>query len=160
MCKPLINGKFLLQKYIGNAGWIYVLLPEVLKSEGANFGWVKVKGSIDGVEFKKYSLMPYKGQLFLPVKAEIRKQINKKEGDYVHVILYSDNEPLEIPEEMLLCLKDEPEALSFFNTLNENERLAYIKWIYAPKKEETKIERLAKVINGFVRGEKFSDIIN
>lgn len=37
------------------------------------------------------------GKLFLPVKAEIRKKIKKAEGDKVHVILYPDNEPLEVP---------------------------------------------------------------
>jgi hypothetical protein len=60
---------------------------------------VKVKGSIDSVELKNYRLIPMgNGTLFLPVKAEIRKKINKKEGDFIHVILFEDNDPLEIPE--------------------------------------------------------------
>lgn len=97
------------------------------------------------------------GKLFLPVKAEIRKKINKKEGDYVHVLLYPDNEPLEVPEEMLWCLEDEPAALKFFRSLSESEQNFYIQWIYSAKKEETKIDRLAKTVNRLMRGLKLYD---
>ena len=63
------------------------------------------------------------GQLLLSVKAEIRKKIKKQAGDYVHVILYPDNEPLEIPEELLLCLQEDQDAQQFFHSLNENAPL-------------------------------------
>ena len=81
------------------------------------------------------------------LKDLIRKKIKKDVGDLVHIILYPDNEPLEVPEEMLICLKDEPEALKFFNLLSESERKFYIVWIYSAKREETKIDRLAKTVN-------------
>ena len=97
------------------------------------------------------------GRLFLPVRAEIRKKIGKKEGDWVHVILFPDNEPLEIPEEMLLCLEDEPKALKFFNRLSDSEQKFYIQWVYSAKKEETKIDRLAKTINRLTKGLKMYD---
>jgi uncharacterized protein YdeI (YjbR/CyaY-like superfamily) len=77
--------------------------------------------------------------------------------DYVHVILYPDNEPLEVPEEMLLCLRDEPVSMKFFNKLSESERKFYINWVYSAKKEETKIDRLAKTINRLARGLKLHD---
>ena len=74
---------------------------------------------------------------------------------YVHVILYPDREPLEVPEEMLLCLNDEPVAFKFFNSLSESEQKFYIQWIYSAKKEETKITRLAQTINKLSKGLKF-----
>jgi uncharacterized protein YdeI (YjbR/CyaY-like superfamily) len=129
-----------------------------LQDKKSPFGWVKVLGTIDGYEIRKYHLMPMgNGNLFLPVKAEIRKIINKKEGDTVHIILFKDNEPLEVPEEMMLCLEDEPQALTFFNKLTESEQKFYIQYIYSAKKEETKIVRLAKTINKLVKGLKMYD---
>ena len=98
-----------------------------------------------------------KGKLFLPVKAEIRKKIKKEAGDKVHVILYPDNEPLKIPKEMLLCLQDEPKALTFFNSLSESEQNYYIQWIYSAKKDETKVERLANTIDKLLQGLKMYD---
>lgn len=154
--EALVDHHYLLEKFPGKGGWTYARVPEIPQDKRNPFGWVKVRGSVDGVEFKKYHLMPMgDGRLFLPVKAEIRKKIKKEAGDTVHVILYLDDEPLEVPEEMLECLKDEPKAYQFFETLSEGERKYYIDWIYSAKQEETKIERMAKAVNSLAKGKKF-----
>jgi len=156
--KPLVNKKYLLEKYPGKGGWTYAQISEISKDKKARFGTVKVRGTIDGFEIRKYHLMPMgNGNLFLPVRAEIRKKIKKQAGDFVHVILYTDNEPLEVPEEMLLCLQDDIKAFNFFKSLTESEQKYYIQWIYSSKKEETKINRLAKTINRLAQGLKMYD---
>lgn len=158
MMKPLVNKKYILERFPGKGGWTFARIPEITQEKKAHFGWVKVKGTIDGYAISKYHLMPMgNGNLFLPVKAEIRKKINKKEGDKVHVVLYLDNEPLVVPEEMLLCLQDEPLALKFFNSLSESEQKFYIQWIYSAKKEDTKVDRMVKTINRLVKGLKLTD---
>ena len=145
--KPLVDKKYRLERFDGKGGWTYARIPEVLKGKGAHFGFVKIKGSIDGYEIKKYHLMPMKeGGLFLPVKADIRKKIGKEAGDMVHIIIYPDTDELEVPGEFQLCLEDEPKALKFFNSLSESERRYYINWIYSAKKQETKIDRMARAI--------------
>jgi len=156
--KPLIDKKYLLEKFPGKGGWTYAIIPEVLQDKHAYFGWVKVKGFIDDFELKNYRLMPMgNGMLFLPVRAEIRKKIGKKEGDWVHVKLFADNDALEIPKELMLCLEDEPQALKNFLTYTESEQKAYIDWILGAKKEETKIERMAETVNKVLKGLKFRD---
>ncbi len=158
MDAPLIDNHYLLEKFPGKGGWTYAAIPEVLQNKETPFGWVKVKGSIDGFELKKQHLAPMgNGRLFLPVRAEIRKKIGKQAGDYVHVVLYADNEPAEVPEEMLLCLKVEPAALQFFNTLSESEKQHYTKWIYSAKTDDTRVERLAKTLDRLVKHLKFYD---
>jgi len=153
--KALVNKEYLLEKYPGKGGWTFARIPEIEQDKQAHFGWVKVRGTIDGFEIRKYHLMPMgDGNLFLPVKAEIRKKIKKEAGDFVRIILFPDNEPLEIPEEMLLCLQDEPNAFEFFKSLSESEQKFYIQWIYSAKREETKVDRLAKSINKLMKFEK------
>ena len=151
---PLVNKKYVLEKYPGKGGWTFIRITDILRNEKNRRG-VKVKGTIDGFEISKYHLMPMKdGNLFLAVRLEIRKKIKKKEGDLVHVIFFTDDEPLELPEEMLLCLEEEPIALKFFKSLSQSEQKLYIQWIYSAKKEETKIDRLAKTINRLQKGLK------
>jgi hypothetical protein len=158
--KPLTNGKYILERFHGKGGWTFARIPEIKQDKTKPFGWVKVKGTIDGYEIYKCHLMPMgKGKLFLPVKSEIRKKIRKGEGEYIHVILYPDNDPLEVPEEMLLCLKDEPAAFRFFKTLSESEQNFYIKWVYSAKREQTKIDRLTKTVNRLMQGLKLYDKI-
>ncbi|KAF2518664.1 DUF1905 domain-containing protein [Flavobacterium salilacus subsp. salilacus] len=151
----LTNKTYLLEKFPGKGGWTYAQIPEIKPDKSAPFGWVRVKGTIDDYEIKNYHLMPMgNGKLFLPVKAEIRKKIKKQAGDYIHVILYLDDTPLELPEELKLCLQNEPNAYETFCGYTDGEQKAFIDWIYAAKKEETKVERIVKILKKIERGER------
>jgi len=153
---PLVNKKYLLEKFPCKGGWTFTEIPEILPDKKSPFSWVRVKGSIDGFEISKYHLMPSgKGTLILSVKSDIRKKINKQAGDYVHIILYPDNDPLKVPEELLLCLQDDAEALQFFNSLNESEQHSYVKWIYSAKTEQSKVDRMAKALVKLSKHQKF-----
>jgi len=159
MEEPFVSQLYLLEKFPGKGGWTFVRIPEIPPDKKAHFGWVRVKGTIDGFSISKYHLMPMgNGSLFLPVKLEIRKRIGKKEGDYVFVTLYPDIDPLVVPEEMLICIQYEPIALNFFNTLSESEKGYYITWIYSTKKEETKVKRMARAIDRLTLGKRMFDL--
>ena len=159
MKKALVHKKYLLEKYPGKGGWTYAAIPEILQDKNAPFGWVKVKGSIDDYELKNCKLMPMgNNQLFLPVKAAIRSIIKKQAGDWVEIILYADSSPTETPEEILICLKEAPEAFILYLDSTDGERKAYLDWIYAAKKDETKVKRIAQMIDGLLKGQQFYDM--
>lgn len=153
--KALVVKKAQLEKFPGKGGWTFVRIPEIPQAKNNPFGWRKVKGFINEVEIKQYHLMPLgNGQLFLPVKTAIRKKIKKEEGDWINVVLYSDNDPLEIPHEFIDCLQDAPLAWQHFQQFSPAEQKKFIDWIYAVKKEELRIERMAKAITKISKGEK------
>ena len=152
MSEPLINDTFILEKYPGKGGWIYARLPKTFSTNEAPFGWTRVKRTIDNIEVKRYHLMPMSSEyFFLPVKSEIRKKIKKTVGDYVHVTLYLDESPLEIPEDFRDCLHDEPKAFETFSSYSESEQKAYIDWIKAAKRAETKASRIKQAIDKILR---------
>ncbi len=156
--KLLVDKKYLLEKFSGKGGWTYAQIPEIMPSKHSPFGWVKVCGTIENVAINNYHLMPMgNGKLFLPVKADIRKKIKKQAGDFVRVTLYEDNLPTEIPEELRLCLLDEPNGLEAFLKYTSGEQKAFIDWIYSAKKDETKIERIAKTLDKIAKGQKLTD---
>jgi len=158
--KPLVDKEYLLEKFPGKGGWTFTFIPEIPPDKHSSFGFLKVRGSIDDYEIKHFNLLPsVKGddRLFLTVKSEIRKIIKKEAGDYVHIILYPDNEPLEIPEEFSLCLQEDAEALRFFNSLSESEKNNYVKWIYSAKTDRTKVDRIAKTLDRLVENLKYYD---
>ena len=159
MENPLVNSEYLLQKFPGKGGWTFAEIPEILQNKNNPFGWVKVKGTIDKFELKQYKLMPMgNGKLFLPVKAEIRKKIKKQEGDYVKVILYSDESLLEIPSEIIACFKNESKRIyDTFLNFSEGEQKAYLDWIYNAKTDETKSNRILKMIIRLEKKLKFYD---
>jgi Bacteriocin-protection, YdeI or OmpD-Associated/Domain of unknown function (DUF1905) len=155
--KPILKGTFLLEKFDGKGGWTYiqVSLPDRPKTP---FGFMPIIGSIDNFEIKRLSIMPMgNGMYMLPVRAEIRKQIQKKVGDQVLLELYFDRSVFETPEEFLICLHDEPAAFQFYSKLSQSEKKFYVNWIYDAKKEETKVNRMARAINKLAAGLKMYD---
>lgn len=152
----LIDNTYLLEKFSGKGGWTYAQIPEIPQGKTTPFGWVRVSGTIDGVELKGYHLMPMgNGKLFLPVKAALRRQIGKKEGDYIHVVLYADDAPTELPSEIKQCMLDEPGTFEIFNTYPRGEQKAFLDWIYSAKTEATKADRIARMLVMLGRKERF-----
>ena len=150
--RPIIDNNYLLERFEGKGGWTFARIPEVKPDKDARFGWRKVRGTIDGFEISHYHLMPMgDGNLFLPVRAEIRKKIRKEAGQLVHVILYPETEPFIIPEEFQICLMDAPKAKHFFDSLSESEKKYYVQWIYSAKREETKVARITKTLDRLER---------
>lgn len=155
MEKPLVNKDYLLQKFEGKGGWTYAEIPEIPMPK-TSFGMLKVRGEIDSHQFSNVRLMPLgNGHLMLAVKSEIRKKIKKQAGDTVHIILYEDNIPTEIPEELILCMKYEEGVPEKFETYSDGEKNAFVNWIYSAKTEQTKANRIAKTITMIQKGEKF-----
>lgn len=151
---PIINSVYFLYKHDRHKGWVYILIDDAKKVEG-KYPKLKVKGFIDGYPIGNCILASYgKEGYVLPVRAEIRKQIKKDEGDKVKVVLYHDDTGLEVPEEFDVCLADEPKARQFFYSLSESEQRMYVLWIGSAKKMETKAERIAKSIERLKRGLK------
>ena len=155
MEKPLVDKDYLLQKFEFKGGWTYAEIPEIPMSK-TSFGMLKVKGKIDCYEFTNVRLMPLgNGHLMLAVKSEIRKKIKKQAGDTVHIILYKDNMSIEIPEELILCMKYEDGVFEKFKICSDGEKKAFIDWIYSAKTEQTKADRIAKTIVMIQKDEKF-----
>lgn len=158
---PLAEGEFLLQKFPGKGGWTYAAIPNIKLDKNNPFGWVKVKGQIDRFELDHYKLMPMgNGSLFLPVKKEIRKVIQKEAGDYVSIVLYKNLSSIEIPLEIEECFKlEEKWVRDRFVTYSEGEQKRFIDWIYQAKTLETKSKRILKMMQMISQNTKFGETI-
>ncbi|MFC5046715.1 YdeI/OmpD-associated family protein [Aquimarina hainanensis] len=146
---PLVDNTYLLQKFPGKGGWTYAHLPEIKPDKTTPFGWVIVKGTIDDYQLQHHKLMPMGDTtLFLPVKAVIRKKINKSAGDYVRIRLFKDTTTLLIPDEITQCLQNESNDIyQKFLSLKEGTKKSYLDWIYSAKKDETKAARILQMMD-------------
>lgn len=158
MEKPIVNTELLLLKYPGKGGWTYAEIPHLLQERTKPFGWLQVKGTIDNYALKGFNLAPAKGGgLFLPVKSEIRKAIGKEAGDYVKVVLYEDHSVFEVPHEIIDCLKLDERAYQKFMKLKPRCQKEYISWIYEAKKDETRANRINKMMAMVLEGKNLYD---
>jgi hypothetical protein len=116
----------------------------------------KVKAMIEGI--------PYRGTLvrmgtdchLLLILKEIRGQIGRTFGDKIKVTVEADTEPrlLEIPKDLSRELKRDKDARAFFDKLSYTHRKEYVNWIGEAKKEETRLNRIAKTIEMLKQGKR------
>ena len=152
--KKRAKGTYLLEKFPGKGGWTYAAIPEITQDTSNPFGWVEISGHINTFQLSHYKLMPMgKGQLFLPVRAAIRKKIKKEAGDWVEIDIYVDESPIEIPEEIMICFEYESAHLKeTFLSFTPSEQKAYLDWIYSAKTEDTKTKRLLEMMLRLEKG--------
>jgi hypothetical protein len=75
-----------LQKSTNAGGWTYVVWRQSVKFFKTK-GLVKIRGTIDGHPFRASFMAMGNGQHMLPIKAEVRKAIEKEAGDSVSIVL-------------------------------------------------------------------------
>ena len=138
----------------GVGTWVYVDIPfDVCKAYGAA-GQVKVKGTVNGVTFRG-SLMPHgDGRHYLVVNAALRAKAGVEVGDSAQVVVEPDTAPREVTlaDDTRKALAESPKAATAFAGMAYSHQRAYIDWIEAAKKPETRARRIASAIERLANG--------
>ena len=69
--------------------------------------------------------------------------------------MQEDNKPVSLNTDLIKCLADVPEALSFFKTLTSGHQKYFSNWIDSAKTEVTKATRIAQTITAMESKEDF-----
>ena len=135
-------------------GWTYILIPAKI-ADKLNPGVKKsyrVKGKLDEFKIAKVALVPMgAGDFIMSINADMRKGLGKRKGASIKVAIEVDKAEIKPPAELLECLRDEPEALKYFNSLPQGHRNYFTKWIESAKTEPTKVKRIAMVVKTMIR---------
>jgi hypothetical protein len=133
--------------------WTYIFIPLENVRAGGRFGVRKVNGSIDGFELKDFTMWTMKNRgHFLAVKADIRKKIGKEAGDSVKLVLFLDEPPEVAADDLIVCLKEEPQLYRKFMALDAKKRNEITKWVFAAQTDDAKVQRIARVLEGLESG--------
>ncbi|WP_285008519.1 YdeI/OmpD-associated family protein [Pedobacter faecalis] len=144
-------------------GWSYVFIPETVANQikpGCRKSF-RIKGSIDQVIISGMATVPVgDGNFILALKSSLRKQLKKEAGASVILNMEEDRDfKIEVPEDLELCLSDEPELMERFMALPKSHRNWYINWLNSAKTESTRTKRLVKIVSAMHRKLSFGEMM-
>lgn len=145
------------------SAWTYIEIPAAIaeKLTPGNRKSFRVKGKLDQHDIQGVSLLPVgKGNFIMPVNATVRKVTGKQHGDTIKVKIQADHKEPVLNNELMLCLKDDPEALAFFNQLSKSHRFYFSKWIDSAKTTATKANRIARTLNALHNKLHYGQMLN
>jgi hypothetical protein len=149
------------QKKGEKTGWSYIAFTPAqakkLKDSRVSF---RVKGKLDALAIRQTALIPMgDGGFILALNATLRKKLGKQAGDSITVALEADEKPFEFFPEFVACLKDEPAAWKYFQTLPPGHQRYFSKWITTAKTSPTRAKRIMQAVVALAQGQGYSEMM-
>jgi hypothetical protein len=128
-------------------------VPEVFGTRAR----VPIRGMINGYPFRS-SLMPCGGAHMMPVNKTLRNGAGVKPGDHVEVVMERDEEERNVDPPLLLKkeLAKNKAAQANWEKLSFTHKKEMAQAIIGAKQEETRIRRLAKIMNVLKNGRRWT----
>lgn len=143
-------------------GWTYIQIPADIAQElvPGNKKEFKVKGKLDAHRISRLSVLPMgDGSFILPLNAELRKAVGKRQGASLVVQLQADKSAFVFNKDFMDCLADDPAAAAFFQTLTGSHQRYFSKWIDSAKTEPTKVKRISMAVNALARKQGYPEML-
>ncbi len=143
-------------------GWTYFEISAAQAKKinpGVKVGY-RVKGKLDHFAFEKTALLPMgEGRFIMPLKANLRKAIGKRQGDKLTVQMELDQRQIQPSADFMKCLKEDPLAMKFFKTLPGSHQRYFSKWIDGAKTMPTKTKRIVMALTAFSKRQGFPEMM-
>jgi hypothetical protein len=143
-------------------GWTYIEVPAAMATQlmPGNKKGFRVKGRLDKHAIEGIALLPMgEGNFILTLNATLRKALRKEKGDSLDVQLAVDKKEPEPPEELLECLRDEPSALEFFQSLTKGHQNYFGNYINTAKTDETRAKRIVHTLRAMTLKQDFGTMV-
>jgi uncharacterized protein YdeI (YjbR/CyaY-like superfamily) len=127
----------------GGLGWTIVRIPFEPSDVWANMVRLRVRGAVNGFEFRT-SLFPFKaGGYFLLVNKAVQKGAGICSGESAEFSLEPDLEAreAELPDELAALLDEEDGLRAWYEGLSEYTRREIGKWVMGVKSDEARMRR-------------------
>jgi hypothetical protein len=123
------------------------MLEPIFAAAGRNKGPLRVRGTINGVEFQQ-TLVRFRGKWRLYINGVMCRSAGVGEGDTVDIALEYDNEPRQdrIPNSLTAALDKNRQAREAFEALTPSRRREISCYIGSLKTEEAIKRNIEKVL--------------
>ena len=143
-------------------GWTYIEISaaRAKKLQPGTKVSFRVKGTLDAFKIKQVALLPMgDGNFIMPLNAAMRKATGKKLGDQLKVTLDADPSEFTFSADFMDCLRDDPAAHDFFQTLSGSHQKYFSKWIDSAKTTSTKTKRILMAVTALSKQQGYPEMI-
>ena len=150
--------KFKARIEAASGGGACVFFPYDVEKEFGTKGRVPVKATFDGVPYSGSMVKYGAPQHMLGILKSIREHLGKGPGDVIDVTIEKDESErtVEVPLSFEKLLKKE-KVWPAFDKLSYSHKREYVRWISGAKREETRVNRLARSVEMLRSGVKTPD---
>lgn len=133
-------------------GGAYIEFPFDTEELFGTKGRIPVKVHFDGQPYQGTMLRYGTEKHIIIIVKKIREAIKKQAPEWVNVKVELDNKTREIslPDDVQKSLEKNQTALNKFNHLSYTHQKEYINWILEAKREETRQNRIEKMIQNLL----------
>jgi uncharacterized protein DUF1905/bacteriocin resistance YdeI/OmpD-like protein len=142
--------------------WTYIIVKSEIAEQlsPGNKKSFRVRGKLDEMSIEQIALLPAgDGAFMLPVNATMRKRLYKQAGATLKVKIAAEEAPPPMDQEMIQCLRDDPDAWAQFNSLTKSHQRYFNNWVASAKTTHTRDIRIAHTVNAMVRRQDYGQMI-
>lgn len=139
-----------------NATWTFLVLPKAASAKLPTRAMTSVEGSFAGAAFRATLEPDGNGSHWLKVPNKLREAAGVEAGDTVELEIRASEEQLEspVPADLRAALKANPGAKLTWDATTTVARRDWIAWMTSGKKAETRVKRLAAMMDMLEHGKK------
>jgi uncharacterized protein YdeI (YjbR/CyaY-like superfamily) len=132
-----------LERAGNNLGWTIVRIPEKVTKSLGKRGQARVKGTVNGFEFRSSLFPDGEGRHILLVNKTMQKGGGVLPGGTARLEIEADSEErvVEVPAELMKALRQDKAVLRYYEGLSKSLRRDIARWVGEAKQPQTRLRR-------------------
>ncbi len=144
-----------VERLPGDELWTVLVMPFDAEQVFGTKGSVRVRGTINGVPFRRSIHPRDDGRHFIMLNKEMRKAAGMVVGEPVHVVLEQDTgeRTVDVPPDLANALAADAAIGEAYAKLTHSRRFEFVRWLNQTQNPETRQRRIARILAMVVAGE-------
>lgn len=136
-----------LERAGNNLGWTIVRIPEKVTKALGKRGQARVKGRVNGFEFRSSLFPDGEGRHILLVNKTMQKGGGVLPGGIARLEIEADTEErvVEVPGELMKALHQDKAVLRYYEGLSRSVRRDIARWVGEAKQPQTRARRAEEI---------------
>lgn len=144
-----------VERLPGDELWTILIMPFDVEQVFGTSGSVRVRGTLNGVPFRRSIHPRGDGRHFMMLNRQMREEAGMEVGEPVQVVLEQDTgeRTVEVPPDLAKALDADAAIGEVYARLAHSRRFEFVRWLNQTKNPETRQRRIARILEMVAAGQ-------